>query len=182
MNQQLYMTFDVEAVGLHGDAFAVGWVVTDNKGAELDHGLYACEWVHLLGTRESRQWVGKHVPQMPLTHKSPQDIREGFWQQWMKWKEQGALLVADCPWPVEARFLVACIEDARKVIRGGMAEGTRDWEGPYPLIDVASVRLATGCLPLAHEDRLPNELPHHNPLADARQSARLLHEALNMTA
>jgi hypothetical protein len=51
-------------------------------------------------------------------------------------------------------------------------------DGPYPLVDVASVRLAAGLDPLGAYDRTAGELPVHNPLADARQSARLLLEAL----
>jgi hypothetical protein len=38
--------------------------------------------------------------------------------------------------------------------------------------------LSAGMNPLATYDRTPSELPRHNPLADARQSARLLSEAL----
>jgi hypothetical protein len=38
--------------------------------------------------------------------------------------------------------------------------------------------LALGRDPLATNERLPDELPAHNPLCDARQSARLLIEAL----
>ena len=96
------------------------------------------------------------------------DMRTAFWD-WWKSKQDCPVLVADCPWPVEARFLLACVEDAWP---------TRNWEGPYPLIDVASVRLAAGLDPLGQGDRLPGELPAHDPLADARQSARLYLEAL----
>ena len=38
--------------------------------------------------------------------------------------------------------------------------------------------LCAGMDPMATYDRLPAELPRHDPLADARQSARLLVEAL----
>jgi hypothetical protein len=82
------------------------------------------------------------------------------------------MLAADCAWPVEARFLAACVDDQPE---------QRAWEGPYPLIDIASVRLAAGLDPLATVERLPSEMPAHDPLADARQSARLLIEALKVT-
>jgi hypothetical protein len=74
-----------------------------------------------------------------------------------------------CAWPVEARFLAACVDDNPM---------THEWSGPYPLHDLASVLMAAGRDPLAKNERLPGELPEHDPLADARQSARLLLAAL----
>jgi len=72
---------------------------------------------------------------------------------------------------VEARFLIQCIEDDHYA---------REWWGPYPLIDVASLRMAAGLDPLGTEERIEllGELPEHDPLADARQSARLLVDAI----
>ena len=86
-----------------------------------------------------------------------------WFEAFKRWKK-GAVLVADHPFPVETRFLDG-------LTRHGVAM-------PYPLIDVASVRLAAGFDPIGTEPRLRNEEPAHNPLADARQSARLLLEAL----
>ena len=54
----------------------------------------------------------------------------------------------------------------------------REWQGPYPLHDLASVLLALGADALAVAERRPNELPAHHPLMDARQSARQLVECL----
>jgi hypothetical protein len=75
--------------------------------------------------------------------------------------------VADCPYPVEANFFTTMLK-----------EQADEWGGPYPFIDVASVRFAAGLAPLETCERLPTELPAHDPLADARQSARLFFEAL----
>ena len=50
----------------------------------------------------------------------------------------------------------------------------REWQGPYPLHDLASVILALGGNALELTERLPDELPAHHPLMDARQSARQL--------
>lgn len=52
----------------------------------------------------------------------------------------------------------------------------------FMVFDVASVRLAAGLDPLASAPRLDGELPAHDPLRDARQSARLLIEALDKYA
>ena len=73
--------------------------------------------------------------------------------------------MADCAWPVEANFLSACVKLNHK---------EREWQGPYPLHDLASVLLALGADALAVTERLPDELPAHHPLMDARQSARQL--------
>lgn len=167
---KLYMVFDVESVGLHGDGFSYGFVVVTAEGEEIAHGGGGCHPDHANGDQDGRQWVKDNVPAPRWGYglRRPEAVRQQFWQSWLHWKGKGGVLAADCAWPVEARFLAACIDD----------EAGRTWEGPYPLIDVASVRLAAGLDPLGTEDRRPNELPPHDPLADARQSARLLLEAL----
>lgn len=173
---ELFMVFDVESVGLHGEGFAVGWVVIDRDGKELDEGLFACSPDLARGDDGGRKWVSENVkinPDETVECDSPSDVRGEFWGYWGNWKARGAVLAADCCWPVEARFLAACVDDQ---------PATRGWDGPYPLHDVASVRLAAGLEPLATVERLPAELPQHDPLADARQSARLLIEALDRIA
>lgn len=165
------MVMDVESVGLHGEGFAVAWVVVDRSGATVASAAYSCPTDAATGLPEARLWVGEHVtvPQVGFS-RSPSMIRHAFWDAWAYAQKQGATLWADCCWPVEARFLAACVDDRLE---------ERQWEGPYPLHDIATLRLAAGFDPLATVDRLPGELPAHNPLADARQSARLLIEALN---
>ncbi len=170
-----FFVFDVESVGLHGDGFAVGYVIIAAvDGAEVSSGL---AWSNPDNVRQGdvhdREWVKNHVPTLPHERRvlSARELREWFWGAWQSAADEGAWLVADCPWPVEARFLHDCIGDD---------PGPRQWKGPYPLIDVASVRMAKGLNPLGSEERFSNELPMHNPLADARQSARLLLEALRV--
>lgn len=164
-----FMVFDVESIGLHGEGFAVGYVVIERSGKVLEEGLLACRPDAATGSEESRDWVGANIPALPITNRGPRGVRAAFWQTWMRWREAGAVLVADCAWPVEARFLIACVDDSAI---------EREWGGPYPLHDLASVLLAHGADPLAVTERLPGELPAHNPLNDARQSARQLIAAL----
>lgn len=164
-----YMVFDVESVGLHGEGFSVGWVVVDGDGRELDFGLAVTSPKAARGSDDDRAWVKENVPPLEPASEVPSEVRGIFWRAWTNWKKRGAVLVADCAWPVEARFLAACVDDAPE---------ERTWQGPYPLHDLASVLLATKADPLAHYDRLPEEMPAHNPLNDARQSARLLIAAL----
>jgi hypothetical protein len=134
------------------------------------HGYRALP-IEAKGNAEGRQWVKENIPLLDRTHTGPKYIRGDFWKAWLGWLNDGAVLCADCSWPVETRFLAACVDDN---------PSARQWEGPYPLYDLASLRLAAGFDPLAAEDRLPHELPVHNPLADALQSARLLVETLGI--
>jgi hypothetical protein len=173
----LFMVFDVESVGLHGGAYAVGFVVFGRDGGEREAGGLWVPPDDVRGTQAGRDWLWENArfglangwgrclePAM-----SAPAMRRKFWLTWLQWKGAGAALAADCCWPVEARFLAACVDDRPE---------EREWQGPYPLLDVACFRLAAGLDPLEAVPRLPGELPAHDPLCDARQSARLLAEAL----
>jgi hypothetical protein len=179
-----FFVFDVESVGLQGVGFAAGWVVIDPSGKEHGSGLFACHLAAAVEVVDGEDvlWCQQHViPALAATMDKlisvpdPKALRISFWSHWQQWKQRGAVMVADCPWPVEARFLHACIDT-----RFGNRRMAGDFDGPYPLIDVASVRMAKGLDPLEAGERLPGELPAHNPMMDARQSARLLIEALNL--
>lgn len=164
-----FFVFDVESVGLHGDAFAVGYVVVSPDGTEHDAGCLHVPPGAARGADTDREWVKRNVQvQGPPTARTLAHLRDAFWDAWRRWADQGAWMAADVAWPVEARFLARCVDDANG----------RDWLGPYPLLDIASVRFARGLDALGTEERREDEQPAHNPLADARQSARLLLEAL----
>lgn len=173
------LVFDVESVGLHGEAFAVGYVVVGTKDWDTcDEGLIACLSDNAAGRRDDHDWVEEHIPKRVIVEgyscewvQSPREVRDAFWRKWLHLQNEGAWLTADVAWPVEARFLNACVDDDA---------ARRNWEGPYPLLDIASVRLAAGLHPLGVVARTAGELPVHNPLADARQSARLLGEAFRL--
>lgn len=172
MSDTIYMVFDVESVGLHGMDFAVGFVVVNGFGVEIQHGLMVCDRNETFGTPNNLEWCAKNIPPMEITHSCPVEMRDAFWRQWVSWKERGAILVADCAWPVEARFLANCVDEH---------PDEREWQGPYPLHDLGSILLAFGKDPLQKFGRKASELPEHNPLADARQSARILCETLRAT-
>lgn len=166
------MVFDVESLGLHGPAFAVGYVIIDTRDLSLSsYGKWRYNPDLLPATVEARKWADEncgHLKDLGYVD-SPKGLRDGFWNYWSYWKSQGAWLAADCPWPVEANFLRDCIADDPK----------REWAGPYPLLDVASIRLAAGFDPLATEARISDwERPAHDPQADSYQSARLLIDAI----
>jgi hypothetical protein len=167
----LFLVLDCESVGLHGETFAWGGVVVDRRGKGFDYHRAWCPPDGAAGSDDGRKWVAENwtAPDFPPAD-DPAQVRALFWDWWLHWRKKGAVLAADCAWPVEARFLAACVDDD---------PAARQWEGPYPLVDVGSVLLAAGLDPLGKYDRLPDELPEHDPLADARQSARLLCQALS---
>lgn len=164
----LFMVFDVESIGLHGEGFAVGYVVVTRDGEIVGDRIFACSPDQAAGSAEGRAWVAENCPPLVWNCSSPREVRRFFWNGWLSWKDQGAVLVADCAWPVEARFLAACVDDDAE---------HRQWQGPYPLHELASFMVAAGMDPMATYDRLPDE-PQHDPLGDARQSARLLMQSL----
>lgn len=165
------LVFDVESVGLHGDAFAVAWVQGDATLNEIGSGSLHIPLEMAEGDQSGRDWVKANVtiPDGSIECKSPRMMRDMFWAVWTLARTGNSALLAECLWPVEANFLSRCVADFA---------GERNWEGPYPFHDIASIRTAAGLDPLATESRLAEEQPAHNPLADARQSLRLLREAM----
>lgn len=176
----LYMVFDVESIGLHGEGFAVGWVVVNKNGEQQAEARYATHPRMASGKEHNRKWVAENVPAMPQTHGTPDQVRRAFWNDWIHWKRKGVIICADVPWPVEARFLRDCVMDWWQQGPGSQAnqETEAELQGPYPLLDIATFRMAKGFDPLATDARHPMERPIHDPLCDARQSARLLIEAM----
>lgn len=162
------MVFDVESIGLHGEGFAVGFVVIQ-AGKEVDARRFACTPIEAYGDVDDREWVSANIPPIPVTCDTPISVRDLFWSEWQAWKKKGAILAADCGWPVEARFLCGCIDDESPY---------RKWEGPYPFLEISSYLLAKGMDPMKKYARYKEELPEHDPLADSRQSARRLWEAI----
>lgn len=164
-----FLVFDVESIGLHGEGFAVGWTVVTPGGTPYEGGYLACPPENAKGSASSRKWCAENLRPLVANKETPRGVRDGFWEVWQTWKTAGAVLVADCAWPVEARLLAECVDDAPE---------EREWTGPYPLYDFAPVLLAAGMDPLAITARLYAEQPAHHPMADARQSARVFVAAL----
>lgn len=160
----LLLTFDTEAVGFHGEGFSFGYNVTDQNGRELEHGMFAAPRHKAAGNPTDRAWIEQNVPETTEVFNTLLDLRDEFWKIWTKWRAQGATMMADCAWPVEARFLIQCVTDNRD---------ERNWEGPYPLLDLSTFLRTKGVDPTQSFARQAREEPAHNPLADARQSARI---------
>lgn len=168
-----FLIFDVEAIGIHGQAFAVAGGIYQARQCLEEFGPWAIERYSARGERPDREWVDANVPRIDATHGNARMLRDQFWGFWETAKVDypGIVMAAECSWPVEARFLIECIADSPHA---------RKWQGPYPLHDIASIMLAAGLDPMAKYPRLENELPEHHPLKDTRQSARLLFDAFDL--
>lgn len=161
------MMFDVESVGLHGEGFAVGFVVLDPNGVELVAGSAYCPTIEADGPPDDRAWVNENVSVNGIEFATPAALRDYFWTCWTGFKSEypDLQLWTDCGWPVEANFLSACVADDPV---------NRKWGGPYPLFDLSTLLLAVGENPTGTFNRQPSEEPAHNALNDARQSARIM--------
>lgn len=157
------VSFDAEAVRLHGYAFAIGGVVLDRNAAVIDTFAARCP---ILGDVDP--WVTENVlpalTHMPESHGSVRDMRDAFWAWLMRHKTENSIVVADCGWPVETGLLSACVAD----------DPERAFQGPYPLHEVATMLAACGKDPMAsYEDLLMPSHGHskHDPVYDAHLSA-----------
>ena len=174
------LTFDVESNGLHGDHFGVGAIVHDSEGKEQGTLLDGCCHTETsqfrLPADDSRNrtaWIVRHVvPVLPVTCRSLREVRDRFWAFYTKWVKHVEGLkvplhvIVDAGFPVETNSLSLCVADDF---------ANRQWAAPFPLHEVQTVQMLSGYT--AGAERRADELPEHNPLADARQSHRIWREA-----
>ena len=103
------LIFDVEATSLHGTAFAVGSIVIDRNGNEIDK----LELLSKQGKEKANDWVKKNVlpnlEEMP-TCDTDRQLRELFYSFYCKHKET-AEIWSDCNFPVETNFLTQVAND-----------------------------------------------------------------------
>lgn len=165
-----FFVIDVESIGLHGQGYAVAGGIYGLDGSRSDEFCFSFPSRIAIGDQSDRDWVRSNVPEIAETHELPWEMYEDFWELWLAAKAKGAVMAADCLWPVEARFVNAVVDEKPE---------ERKWEGPYPFVEISSYLAAAGMDPLGTYDRLEDELPKHDPLGDVRQSARLLVQAVN---
>lgn len=153
------ISLDVETDGLYGDGFAVGAYVFEN-GREIDRfvGIAEIERIQDPWVLENVVYALKNIP----VYSSRLDLRNNFWNFWTKNKDQ-AIIISDYGSPVESYFFRKCIEDDIK---------NRQWLGPYPLHEVATMLLSKGIDPdINRIEYVHNLLSHtpkkHHPLDDA---------------
>lgn len=151
-------SFDAETDGLYGPVWAIGAVYLDSNGhtvafrGQLDPDTDVV----------TDPWVREHiVPVVDLPRfQTRHDLLNAFWSCWLD--HQGfTIAVADCGAPVEAGLFRACIE----IDRAG-----RQWKGPLPLHELATVLLLAGLDPVETNRREyagRPDLVQHDPVADA---------------
>lgn len=172
VTQHPLMVFDVESIGLYGDGVAFSAIVVDPKKKWKELQEFSCyAQPHLgKGVLQDHRWVEKNVslPEDALEVETLREVRDNFWHFFQTWKQKGALLLADCLYPVESNFVAACVADEAP---------SRNWEGPYPFYDLESLRLLVH---LPSLPRLPSHQPEHNPLCDVRHSIRTLRAIIDL--
>lgn len=175
-----FLIIDVESAGLYGDGFAIAYVLINRDGLRLKEGVFFTQIEYAKGLCRNLQWVKEYVKldfdrfnnaeisRLPSIH----DVRNQFWSLWceLKNKYPDIYLAGDCIFPVEANFLRDCVM---------IDDSSRQWNAPYPIIEISTLLLACGKDPKGKYQREDDELPEHNSLCDARQSARIMIECFN---
>jgi hypothetical protein len=160
MRKENILVFDVESTSLHGTGFAVGAIVINRGGTEIDR----FELLSIEGATAANDWVKQnvlpHLKDMPTCAYNG-TLRDKFYNFYMKHKDT-AEVWSDCNFPVETNFL-------SEIVKDNFAE--RQWQMPYPLKDISTVVDID-------IDRIKeygvSDLRKHNPLDDARASAYVL--------
>lgn len=153
--------FDCETDGLYGPAFAFGAAYWDGF-----------KWQTFSGMDTSHEVTDSWVKDNVLPHldgldayASGKEMRTAFWGFLQAAKKAGASIWVDIGCPVEAGFIRQCVAD----------DASRQWEGPYPLHEIATLLLASGVNPDAKRTDLllqagyrgDDPLTQHNPVHDA---------------
>lgn len=161
------LVFDVESRSLHGKAFAVGAIVIDREGNEIDR----FELLSKEGKLQASDWVKQNVipslENMP-TCETDRQLRELFYSFYTKHKD--CEIWSDVNFPVETNFLSEIVNDDINA---------REFKMPYPLNDIST--LVDIDINRAKEYVGTVELKEHNPLHDSIASAYLLLKKINET-
>jgi hypothetical protein len=176
------LSVDAESWGVMGDIFWIGAVVYDEEGKEV--GAFSAsvdpflcsqaepEDTDLLERSNTRVWLTANVfPHMKYRMHLPNgtiaSLRDGFWAWFQAVRANGEVhLLADCGLCIESRLLVDAIKDKPERLS----------EAPWFVHDVATALHIAGRDPTGTYARRANEVPAHDPVCDARQTARLFAE------
>lgn len=157
---------DVESDGLYGSFLTVALIATDWCGNELERAYYGIAKEKM---QVSEPWVVENViPKLGEYEEcdSEQELLQKAWAFWMRYEEK-AYAVCDVGFPVEARFLQACVE---------LHSSENMWKAPYPLLDISSLLLAKGYDPLEERKQLVTAFEsekEHCALYDVAVSVKL---------
>jgi hypothetical protein len=128
------LSFDVESNGLHGASFAVAALLMDSQLKVLDEFQGRCP---LRGQVDP--WVKDNVlppmQGMAVNYLSARTMRTEFWKWYLTARIDATHVLSDNPYPVEARFLIACQQDDLQA---------RYFEHPFPLLDLGTMLYREG--------------------------------------
>ena len=170
-SQTRLLSFDLEANGLHGQAFAVGAVVVDCEGTVLDQFTARVRLPEIVD-----EWVVENVltgiENMPETHSDYESFCNDFWAWFVPAQQKVDYVAVQNGYPVEYTFLSDCQK---------LDLEARYWEHPFPVLDVTSMLVQAGydaSSKVRLEGRLIKEmgLTKHHPLHDARLAAQIVFE------
>lgn len=158
-------SFDAETNGLWGQAFSIAVIVYDESGKEIARFIGRCP---IEG--DVNPWVAENVlPEMtdiPESHGSYDELLADFAKFYLENKTDADIIV-HMGVPVEATLL----KDAHS--RGYIG----DWDGPFPLIDLAGCLQQAGENPTSCDEYVTkyglevSEGNSHNPLYDSEVAA-----------
>lgn len=161
------LCFDVESNGLHGEAFSVAGVLIDADHNILSQFVSRCPIIGPVDT-----WVSENVigPMQGIVETAPdaRTMRDEFWDWYLAAKAQAQIIVAANPYPVEARFLIACQADDLPA---------RGFDHPFPYYDLSSMLYTLGYTTPAQRRAYVKTAVRgstgepHNPLWDAKATA-----------
>ncbi|HFI0468329.1 TPA: hypothetical protein ACGOYW_001750 [Streptococcus suis] len=157
---------DAETDGLYGPLLTIAVLVTNSKGEVLES-FYGGLPAHIAVA--SDPWVVDNV--LPFISEyqafdSEEALLEKVWSLWSDHRED-SLCFADVPHPIESRIFSKMVTDHQE---------ERYYQGPFPLIDIASILLGKGYSPLVDRESLVRDFQghRHNALDDVRLSNHLL--------
>lgn len=154
---------DVETDGLYGAFLSAALIATDMQGNEIERAYYGIEKSKL---KITEPWVIENVlPRMGDYEpcENEEELLRKAWGFWIRYQES-AYAAAYVGYPVESRFLEACV-------RMNLPENT--FKAPFPLLDLSSILLAKGYDPLLDLEELVTEdiaMNKHNPLYDVEMT------------
>jgi hypothetical protein len=164
-------SFDAETNGLWGQAFAIGALVYDENGTEIARFVG-----RLPDTEVTDEWVRENVlsqlTAVPVTHSDYESLLADFAKFYLANKAD-ADIVVHMGVPVESKVLIDM--HARRLIG--------DWDGPYPLHDVAGYLAQAGEDPASVDGYVRKyglviagdfAGGSHNPLYDSEVATRVL--------
>ena len=163
---QKFLFVDAETNGLYGEFITVAMIVTNKDGEELDR-FY--EGIRIESKESYLPWVRENVlPYLGEYHirETEEELLKSVWEFWLKYKDS-VYVIADIPYPVEARLFTRCVEQNRE---------KREFQGPFPLMDFSSMLFIKGIDPLVERDSLligKREGKIHNALSDVKTMIQL---------